>query len=68
MIDARGQFVRVMSHKHKRFAWLAAKIVDNADATLQISVVESVEWLVKYQNLRIFHQRAGKKHKPLLGR
>ena len=56
-----------MCHKHKRFAWLTAKIVDYANATLQILVVESVEWLVKYQNFRIFHQRACEKHKPLLG-
>ena len=55
MIDALGQLVSVMCHKHKRFAWLAAKIVDNADAMLQISVIESVERLIKYQNFRIFH-------------
>ena len=68
MIDARGQLVDVMCHKHKRFARLTAKIINNTDAMLQISVVESVERLVKYQNFRIFHQSAGKKHKPLLSR
>ena len=55
MIDALGQFVSVMCHKHKRFAWLAAKIVNNANAMLQILVIESVERLIKYQNFRIFH-------------
>ena len=66
--DALRQLRRIVGYKNHRLVRLTAKTLNYLDAMLQVIIIEAMERFVKYQQLWILHQSAGKKHKTLLGR
>ena len=65
MINTLWTLFFVMTDKDERFVFTLAEGVDDVLGQLAVVIVKSVQGLVKYQQLRVFHKGPCQKHKAL---